>query len=147
MSGIGTEIRAVSKVFLDTSPFIYFIEEVVPYYDIVKDIFASNAFGQLQIVTSPLTLTELLTQPIKKRSYQLAAEYEDILLNSPFIYLVPFDATVAKKAAEIRAGYGIQTADAIQVASAIISGSELFVTNDQRLSVVKEIKVIQLSHV
>jgi predicted nucleic acid-binding protein len=147
MSVTGIAIPSGSKVFLDTSPFIYFIEEVEPYFSVLKDLFEKNSTGQFQIVTSPLTLTEVLTVPIKKKNEFMVLEYEDILLHSPFIYLEPFYVNTAKKAAEIRAIYNIQSADAIQIASAIVSGSEMFVTNDKRLSVVKEIKIVQLSNV
>jgi predicted nucleic acid-binding protein len=147
MSGTGIEIRTGSTVFLDTSPFIYFIEEVEPYYSIVKYIFEKNSLGEFQIVTSTLTHTEVLTLPLKKQAARLAIEYDAILLRSPFVYLASFDIAIAKNAAEIRATYGIQTADAIQVATAVVSGSEMFVTNDKRLSAITEIKVIQLSYV
>jgi predicted nucleic acid-binding protein len=147
MSVTGIAIPSGSKVFLDTSPFIYFIEEVEPYFRVLKDLFEKNSTGQFQIVTSPLTLTEVLTVPIKKKNEFMVLEYEDILLHSPFIYVEPFYVSTAKKAAEIRATYNIQSADAIQIASAISSGSEMFVTNDKRLSVVKEIKIVQLSNV
>jgi len=84
---------------------------------------------------------------MRKRADKLVSEYEDILLHSPFIFLEPFGVRVARKAAEIRATYNIQSADAIQLASAMNSASELFITNDGRLSIVKEIKIIQLSNV
>ncbi len=144
MSATGIEIPSGSRVFLDTSPFIYFIEEVKPYYVPLKVIFEKNASGDFQIITSPLTLTEVLTLPLRQGATKIVAEYEDIILNSPFIYLEPFDSKVAKKAAEIRAFYKIQTADAIQLSSAMISEADLFITNDKRLSIVKEIKVILL---
>ena len=146
MSAPGIAIPSGSKVFLDTSPFIYFIEEIDPYFIIVKDLFEKNSSGLFQIVTSPLTLTEVLTLPMKKKADEIVMQYEDILLHSPFIYLEPFDVRVAKKAGEMRTAYNLQTADAIQIASAILSGSAAFVTNDNRLSVVNEIKVIQISH-
>ena len=59
--------------------------------------------------------------------------------------MVPLDESVSLKAAELRAKYGIKTPDAIQLASVISKNGEVFITNDERLDAVKEIKVLTLS--
>ncbi len=60
-----------------------------------------------------------------------------------------FDITigVAKEAAKIRAKYNLKTPDAIQLATAIIFGADLFLTNDGRLKPVTEIEIVVLSEV
>ena len=50
---------------------------------------------------------------------------------------------VSKYAAQIRAKYsGIKSMDALQLASAIVSGCDLFLTNDKQLRQVEEIPVL-----
>nr|WP_262511949.1 PIN domain-containing protein [Marinilabilia rubra] len=56
--------------------------------------------------------------------------------------MLDINADIAKKTAEIRAKYGFKTPDAIQLASALHSGSDFFITNDNQLNKFKELKVI-----
>ncbi len=58
--------------------------------------------------------------------------------------MVPLEGSVSLKAAELRAKYGIKPPDAIQLASVIYRNSDVFITNDQRLDAVDEIKVLTL---
>ena len=51
--------------------------------------------------------------------------------------------TEADKAVQIRAKYkGIKTADSLQLASAIVSECDVFLTNDKQLRQVEEIQVL-----
>ncbi|MFN5171237.1 MAG: type II toxin-antitoxin system VapC family toxin [Cyclobacteriaceae bacterium] len=145
MSAIGNVILPGSKVFFDTPAFIYFCEERQPYLEKLTELFDRNDRGDFQILTSTVTLIEVLTLPLRQGAWQLASEYQEIISNSPFIFVVPLDVAIARKAADLRAAYGLQTPDAIQLATAISSGCTAFLTNDQQLSVVKEINVIQLA--
>lgn len=111
----------------------------------LTELFDRNDRGDFQILTSTVTLIEVLTLPLRQGAWQLASEYQEIISNSPFIFVVPLDVAIARKAADLRAAYGLQTPDAIQLATAISSGCTAFLTNDQQLSVVKEINVIQLA--
>jgi predicted nucleic acid-binding protein len=47
-------------------------------------------------------------------------------------------------ASDLRAKYGIKTPDAIQIATTIYGGSRSFITNDDLLKKVKEVKVLLL---
>ena len=49
-----------------------------------------------------------------------------------------------KKAAELRAKYGVRTPDAMQFAIGIENNGTLFVTNDKNLKGVREIDVLVL---
>ncbi len=145
MNALGIEIPSESKVFFDTSAFIYFIEEKEPYFKSLKILFEANKTGDFQIVTSPLTLTEVLVLPLRQKKGHLVNEHKDIITNSPFVFLQSIDVGTAVVAAKIRATYNLQTPDALQIACAITSGATFFLTNDRQLSVVKEIKIVQLT--
>lgn len=51
------------------------------------------------------------------------------------------DIDIARRAAGLRARYGVRTADAIHLATALVAGASAFVTTDRRLARVKEIEV------
>jgi hypothetical protein len=47
---------------------------------------------------------------------------------------------VTERAAEIRTQYNLRPPDAIQISSAILEDAQAFITNDEKLKRVKEIK-------
>lgn len=54
-----------SKVFLDTTPLIYFLDNDVNFGDKTRQIFESILNSKKQIVSSTITCTEYLTFPYK----------------------------------------------------------------------------------
>lgn len=130
------------KVFLDTAPIIYFIEENPAYITRLEKLFNANTEGVFIFSTSVITLIEVLIHPLKNDETGLSEQYSNILCYSPSIEMLDINADIAKNAAKIRAKYGFKTPDAIQLASALQSGSDFFITNDNQLNKFKELKVV-----
>lgn len=74
----------------------------------------------------------------------LASNYKNLLLQTNNLTTHEIDAQIANEAAVLRAKYGLRTPDSIQVATAIISGCDAFLTNDLKIKVVTEIKILVL---
>ena len=125
-------------VGLDTTPLIYFIEKYPVYVDFIRPFFNLVARGEIRIVTSTTTLLEVLVHPIRHGDAGLMQKYREILLNSE-ISLVDLSCEIAEEAARLRAIYGVRTPDAIQLATAIYSQADFFLTNDKQLSAITEI--------
>src|SRR3954465_743225 len=106
-------------VGLDTSPLIYYIEEHKDYIDSLDQFFYAVKDGKFRVVTSTVTLLEVLVYPLRRGDETLAHRYNDILLSSPNIPLCPVTFSLAQEAAELRARHNLKTADAIQLATAI----------------------------
>ena len=69
-------------------------------------------------------------------------DFEAFILDA-HITISSLTTDVAKFAAQIRAKYsGIKSMDALQLASAIFSGCDVFLTNDKQLRQVEEIPVL-----
>jgi len=124
-------------VFWDTNLFIYLIEEKPA--DLSKLVVQGRermiARGD-QLVTSSLTLGEVLVQPLRANRSDLAEEYEQHITSGATV--VPFDSGAARKFAQIRATYpSVRPPDAVQLACAAQHGVATFVTNDGRLGRVK----------
>ncbi len=132
------------KVFLDTAPLIYYIEENKQYSPILNKLFSDNSKGEFQFQTSVITLLEVLVLPIRMNEIQLVEQYQSILCNSPSITIFDLNIEIAKKAAEFRAKYGLKTPDSIQLATSAFASADYFLTNDIRLKAVKEIKILVL---
>lgn len=130
-------------VGLDTAPLIYFIEENPTYLEAVRLFFEAMDRGDFSVVTSAVTLLEVLVHPLRINNIELAAEYRDILLNSRLMTL-EVSNTIAEQAARLRATHNIRTPDAIQISAALNAGASHFFTNDVRLPAIPSIQIISL---
>jgi len=120
----------MTRVFWDTNLFVYLLEGGA-FAARVKHLRARMLERGDQLVTSALTLGELLVQPAE-RSPAAVRDHETTLRQIATI--LPFDASAAPRYAAIRADRAIKAPDAIQLACAATAGVDLFITNDDRLS-------------
>ena len=134
-----------STVGLDTGPLIYYIEEHPAFLARIKPFFEAAERGEFRVVTSFVTLIEVLVHPLREGRPELAEEYRNILLQSPAMTAIPLDEGIAEEAAGLRARHNLRTPDAIQLATAVRSGASWFVTNDAQLAGVSEISVLVLN--
>jgi predicted nucleic acid-binding protein len=132
-------------VAIDTAIVIYFIEESTRYLPLVLPLFLEANEGRRTLVTSSLTLLEVLVVPYRAGNRQLALEYERLLTGSRGLRLIDFTRDHLRAAAHLRATTGVKTPDALQLAVAIGAGCRAFITNDRRLSGAPGIRVLQLS--
>ena len=91
-----------------------------------------------------VALTEVLTKPKKVGDTKTECEYRDLLLHSRNFKLIQIDSTVAERAADLRARYSLRTPDALQIAAALETGCQAFLTNDMQLKRVTELRVLIL---
>jgi predicted nucleic acid-binding protein len=128
---------------LDTAPLIYFIEENPTYLNATALFFEAMDRGDFTVVTSTVTLLEVLVHPLRSNNTALAAEYRDILLNSKLM-TIEVSSMIAEQAARLRAAHNIRTPDAIQISAALNSGATHFFTNDIRLPEIPGVKILSL---
>lgn len=131
-------------VGLDTALLIYFIEQNELYLELVRAFFGAMSRGEFQVVTSTLTLTEVLVHPLRSGNIELANQYRDIVLDQENLITVPVSVELAEVAAQLRATQNLRTPDAIQIATAIQGGATFFLTNDARLAAVPDLEVLVL---
>ena len=134
-----------SRVALDTAPLIYWIEDHARYAPILQALFAPADTAKHTLVTSALTLLEVLVVPYRRADDALAKSYE-AALTAGDIDLVALDIATLRIAALLRARFTVATPDAIQLACALVSGCTTFVTNDRRLPDIPSLHIIQLDH-
>jgi predicted nucleic acid-binding protein len=137
-------LLGVRRLGIDTAPIIYLIEAHPQYEALVTEVGRRIARREIEGVTSVITLGEVLVQPFAQGSLALQAEYRDILLHSAGLRTVEISADAAEEAARLRARHGTRLPDALQVATALRTGCEAFLTNDRRLARVTELRVLLL---
>jgi len=139
-------LRAIKgkTVAVDTMIFIYSFEEHPVYLPLLRRFFQAVEKGVLEATTSTITVTECLVQPYRRKDMALAGRYMVLFRNFPHLSVLPVTDEVAERAAILRAAYGLKTPDAIQLATAVISASHAFLTNDERIPEVEGIQVLTL---
>ena len=138
------ELKEGCKAFVDTAPIIYFIEENPYFGNAASEIFDMMSKGRIEVVTSVLTLIEVLTKPLKTGNHEIAETYKDFFYNSKGFYVANVDNNIAELAAKIRAKHGFKTPDALQLATFEALACDVFITNDIQLKRYDETKVIVL---
>ena len=129
-----------NKVFLDTSPIVYYLEKSELYYLNMKEFW--KEYEDYDYITSAVTVTEYLTYPYQQNNLKLVNSFY-AFIDGMDIEIKSIDEAIAEKAARIRAEYKFfKTMDALQLATACLSGCDFFLTNDKQLKQFKEIKCI-----
>lgn len=120
-------------VGLDTSIFIYFIEEHPRFMRVLRPLFEAIDRGAIGAVTSGVTLMEVLVVPYRAGDEPLATRYEALLTGSRGLRMIELDRQVLRSAAMLRASLRLKPPDALQLAAALAAGCRSFLTNDRAL--------------
>lgn len=134
-----------NKVFLDTAPFIYFIEKDSnnpQYFDNMKQFLEEGYRENKEFLTSVITMAEYFVFPYSNQKMSYIDSFHR-LVDTLDMEIAEVDQEIAKKAAQIRAQYkNFKAMDALQLATACVTGCNLFLTNDKQLKQFTEIKCV-----
>jgi predicted nucleic acid-binding protein len=133
------------RIALDTSIFIYYLEEAPAYADMAGQVFSWLERPGHSAVTSTITMTEVLVHPYLDANEILVNQYYGLLTPYPNLEWIPPDLEIADTAARLRARHRLLSPDALQLATAICRTATGFLTNDQDLCRVTAIDVGILS--
>lgn len=140
------------RLALDTSSLICYLndwEEASPAAHAIID--GLVATGRCDAVIATATVAELLVQPIRlgRRVVDGVVGFLDSIEE---LQIRNADFLVAAEAARIRAETGIPLPDALVIATAVLTSSQVLVTDDRRMAAasrkaVPELRVVILSEV
>lgn len=121
----------MSRIFWDTNLFIYLFEGSPAYGPQVLALRQKMLKRGDELLTSTLTLGEVLVKPMKWGDAVLTNEYRRAIPATAT--LLQFDEKAAILYAKLRCDAALRAPDAIQLACAGSFGVDLFVTNDGNL--------------
>ena len=121
----------MSRVFWDSNLYIYLFEDCGEFSRKVQRLRAGMLARGDQLLTSTLTLGEILVKPVEAGQLRICSQYENALAATSL--LIPFDIKAAKIYASLRRDRSLRAPDAIQLACAAGAKTDLFITNDARL--------------
>jgi predicted nucleic acid-binding protein len=137
-------LRRHRRIALDTNVFIYQLEYNARYRPFTNPVFSWLDLPDCQAVTSTVTMTELLVQPLREGDKLRVDLYYGLFSRHPTLHWVAPDLDVARLAAEYRATHGLKTIDALHAATAILASATGLITNDAALARVGGIDVLVL---
>jgi predicted nucleic acid-binding protein len=130
-------------VYLDANPVIYSVEKNPAYWPLLEPLWQAAKAGTVEVVSSDLTLMETLVGPLKSGDTALAHAYEQLFQQAQ-TRLLPITHTILRDAARLRATTKLKTPDALHLATALLAGCALFVTNDAGLRGAATIPIVIL---
>ena len=123
----------MSRIFWDTNLFIYMLEARGDLARKTKALMKRMDERGDVLLTSALTLGEILVKPRRIGRLDLVRRYEQAL-RPPAVTVINFDEDCARIYAEVRQDKTIKAPDAVQLSCCGRAGCDMFVTNDERLS-------------
>jgi|SRR5580693_4687570 predicted nucleic acid-binding protein len=121
----------MSRVFWDTNLFIYLFEGSGSLSKEVVALRNRMLTRRDHLLTSTITLGEILVKPMEKGDAAAVAYYQKLITTTTV--LIPFEEKAAVIYARLRADRSLRAPDAIQLSCAACARVDLFVTNDARL--------------
>jgi len=123
----------MARVFWDTNLFIYLFEKNAEWSPRVIELRQRMLVRGDELLTSYLTVGEVITKTKQMKNAMLERSYLNFF-SSGSVELVGFSLIAAQCYGDIRSRERVRPADAIQLACAAAARTDLFVTNDNRLS-------------
>jgi predicted nucleic acid-binding protein len=141
---MGEAVNDISRLFLDTAPVIYYVEQNPVYQEKVDYIFDQIDQGNLIAVTSPITVAECLVFPKRTNDRRLQQDFIDLLVTGAYTQFVTIGEEAGIKAASLRVQYNLSLMDALQIAVALVANCDAFLTNDLQLRRVSDLRILTL---
>jgi predicted nucleic acid-binding protein len=134
------------RVYVDANVLIHMMERTDEGAEASARLVALAERGTLKLVTSELSLSEVLVGPIAKADPWLEKAYLDFLTDETLIELVPLSRATLIEAAHLRGKAMAPLADCLHVACAELCGCHLIFSYDRRLRELSKLEVDEPSH-
>ena len=125
-------MEAFGAIYLDTNIFIMAFEIRSEVSDQLTHIFDTlDGQPEARLITSELTLSELLVRPIRENDEQRVEQYKAFIAPSRWLNVLPVARSTLHVAATLRAKTSnLKLPDAIHIATAIGTSCSHILTND-----------------
>ncbi|MEJ0074946.1 MAG: PIN domain-containing protein [Alphaproteobacteria bacterium] len=148
MSGT-IEPKITDRIYLDTDVFIEAFEGRGRLRVLLQSFLPMEPVRIPQrLVTSELTLSELLVRPLELQRDDLINVYDNWMITNPYLEIVPIDRGVLFKAALLRAkSKSLKLPDAIHLTTAQEMNCRYFLTNDDRIKGPHGVEILALDEI
>lgn len=147
MSEIGDFRRSLSEagiIYLDAAVLALHLAGDPAYLPLTRLALGGIRDGELSGLTSALSVYQLLVEPYRSGAEGSAERIERLLSGLPGLEIVPVSPALAAQAAQVKAQIGGSLTRAVQIATALASEAELYVTPRSALRRIAGLGVMQL---
>jgi predicted nucleic acid-binding protein len=135
----------ITTIGFDTMCLIYFLDGHPQYSEFCGKLFKAIYQEQYIGTTSIITKLELFSSTKLASNSVLKNQYSSFFLRNPNIQVIDVTNDLVEKVSSIQRNYLLKLPDAIQVATAVHSEAKYFISNDQQLKQVNEVKVLNIT--
>ena len=136
----------VPRAYLDANVFIAALEHGGAHSDHAWWILSAIEDGELEGVTSEITLAEILVKPMERRDESVVTAYQSMISSVPGFQVSGVNRSILIDAARLRATQrALKLPDAVHVATAVAYGCSHFISDDERLSVPESLVRLPIS--
>ena len=129
------------RIFLDTTPIIYYIQQNEIYFRTIDKIFYFLAENKADFIASDITTAESLVHAYRYEKTDWLNNFES-LMKILDVRILHTTGEIARNAAQISAKFNFELPDSIQLATAVLSDCKIFLTNDKRLKKFDEVQCL-----
>ncbi|MBW4580242.1 MAG: PIN domain-containing protein [Tildeniella nuda ZEHNDER 1965/U140] len=144
--GLLTSLQG-DRIYLDTNIWIYALEGFPTFFQELTALFQSIDQGNLQAITSELTLAEVLVKPIQNGNSIQQDTYKQAITSNSHLLVIPIQRELLINAAQLRVTTNLKLPDAIHAATALATQCSTFLTNDLKFQNVSGLQIVVLSQV
>ena len=134
-----------ARAFFDANALIYFLEGPVLLQDKVAALLSRFIKDGVELVINEIVVAECLYGAYRQKNAKAEASIRAFLFASGQFEILGIDMTLLDEAAKAGALVGLKLIDATHLCSAISSGCDVFVTNDQKFKSSPALQVIQIN--
>lgn len=131
-----------NKIGLDVNIILYYLHQDRAFGKQSLRLLTATK-GKIKVI-SALVYTEAFVYVFEDDDESLVKKQLKALESIPRLQIIDPTKQICLTAAQLRAAYKLKTPDAIHIATAIDSGCDVFITNDDNLKKVQEITVLTL---
>ena len=114
------------------------------FLDLTRLVFAGLRAGAIRGQISAMALYQLLAEVFRRGQEEQARQIATILTVHPGLELLPVTAEIAVQAAQVRAQLGGRTERALQIATGLVGGADLYLTQNSGLRRIVGMSVMNL---
>ncbi len=134
-----------NRVFLDTAPLIYFLDEASIYHEKAKETFSMLVENRNKFILSTITCMEYMVLPYRLSDENAIQRFWDFVFGCD-IQIISVSKDIAITAAQIRAELpSFKAMDALQLSIAKKCNCQIFLTNDKQLKQFATLNYIVIS--
>ena len=130
-------------VYFDASGFIYSVERIPPYSDLLEPMWQQAQAGQFSIVSSELVILETLVKPLREGDTVFEALFHS-LFDVKVVRLIPTTRPLWEEVARLPSRMGLKTPNALHAVAALHAECTLFITNDNDFRRIENLDVVVL---